>query len=94
MAGLSKPGRINSSPPSVVYVRQWTGSTIGIGSDNGLSPIRCQAIIETNAGVLSIRSLWTNISEILIKTQKFSFRKMPLKLSSAKCGHFVQGEMS
>ena len=37
-----------------------------IGSDNGLSPGRLQAIIWTNAGILLIGPLWTNFSEILI----------------------------
>ena len=55
-----------------------------IGSDNGLSPGRHQAIIWTNAGIWSIGPLGTNSSEILIETDKFSFRKMDLKLSSAK----------
>ena len=36
-----------------------------IGSDNGLSPGRRQAIIWTNAGILLIRTLGTNVSEIL-----------------------------
>ena len=36
-----------------------------IGSDNSLSPRWCQAIIWTNAGVLLIRTLGTNFSEIL-----------------------------
>ena len=36
-----------------------------IGSDNGLSPGRRQAIIWTNAGILLIRTLGTNFSEIL-----------------------------
>ena len=36
-----------------------------IGSDNVLSPGRCQAIIWTNAGILLIRALGTNVSEIL-----------------------------
>ena len=35
-----------------------------IGSDNGLSPERRQAIIWTNAGILLIGSLGTNFSEI------------------------------
>ena len=35
-----------------------------IGSDNGLSPGRRQAIIWTNAGILLIRPLGTNFSEI------------------------------
>ena len=38
-----------------------------IGSDNGLSPGRHQAIIWTNAGILLIRILGTNFTEILIK---------------------------
>ena len=36
------------------------------GSDNGLSPGRPQAIIWTNAGILLIRPLGTNFSEILM----------------------------
>ena len=36
-----------------------------IGSDNGLSPGRHQAIIWTNAGILLIRTLGTNFSEII-----------------------------
>ena len=35
-----------------------------VGSDNGLSPVRSQAIISINAGMLSIRTLETNYSEI------------------------------
>ena len=55
-----------------------------IGSDNGLSPGRRQAIIWTNAGILLIGPLETNFSEILIKILKVSFKKMRLKVSSAK----------
>ena len=54
-----------------------------IGSDNGLSPERRQAIIWTNAGILLIGPLGTNFSEILIGIQTFSFKKMHLKMSSA-----------
>ena len=42
-----------------------------IGSDNGLSPDRRQAIIWTNAGILLIGPLGTNFSEILIEIQTF-----------------------
>ena len=42
-----------------------------IGSDNGLSPGRRQAIIWTSDGILLIGALGTNISEIEIQT--FSF---------------------
>ena len=55
-----------------------------IGSDNGLSPFWCQAIIRTNAGILLIGNLGTNFSESLSETHTFSFKKMHLKMSSAK----------
>ena len=42
-----------------------------IGSDNGLSPGRHQAIIWTNAGILLIGPLGTNVNGILIGIQKF-----------------------
>ena len=42
-----------------------------IGSDNGLSPGRRQAIIWTNAGILLIGPFGTNFSEILIEICKF-----------------------
>ena len=62
-----------------------------IGSDNGLSPGRRQAIIWTNAGILWIRPLGTNFNEILIEIYTFSFKKMHLKMSSAKCRLFCLG---
>ena len=62
---------------------------ISIGSDNSLSPIRRQAIIRTNAGLLSIGPLGTNV--ILIKIQLFSLTKIYLKLSSAKWRPFCPG---
>ena len=52
-----------------------------IGSDNGLSPDRCQASIWTNAGILLIGHLGTNSNEILIQICIFSLKKMHLKLS-------------
>ena len=60
------------------------GNLTIIGSDNGLSPGRRQAIILTSAGVLLIGPLGTYFSEILIGIQTFSFKKMHLKISSAK----------
>ena len=53
-----------------------------IGSDNGLSPGRRQAMIWTNAGILLIGPLGTNFSEILIEIYTFSFKKMHLKMLS------------
>ena len=62
-----------------------------IGSDNGLSPGRRQAIIWTNAGILLIRTLGTNFSEILREIHSFSFSNIHLKMSSAKWRLFGLG---
>ena len=67
------------------------GNLTIIGPDNGLSPGRRQAIIWTSAGILLIRSLGTNFSEILIGVQTFSFKKMHLKMSFAKWRPFCPG---
>ena len=56
---------VNSLRPSDAYI---------FGSDNGLSPVRRQAIIWTNDGILSIGPLGTNFSEILIKIHIFSLK--------------------
>ena len=53
-----------------------------IGSDNGLSPGRRQAIIWINAGILLIGPLGTNFSEILIEIYTFSFKKMHMKMAA------------
>ena len=60
------------------------GNLIIIGSDNSLSPGQRQAIIWTSAGILLIWPLWGNFSEILVKIDTFSFKKMHLKMSSEK----------
>ena len=62
-----------------------------IGSDNGLSPGRRQAIIRTNAVILLIRPLGTNFSEILVEIVIFLFKKMRSKVSSAKRRPFCLG---
>ena len=62
-----------------------------IGSDNGLSLGRRQAIIWTNAVILLIRTLGTNFSEIVIEIQTFSLKKMHLKVSSGKWRPFCLG---
>ena len=67
------------------------GKSTIIGSDNGLSPDRRQAIIWTNVGILLIRPLGTYFSEILTGIQTFSFNKMHLKMSSAKWRPFCLG---
>ena len=62
-----------------------------ISSDNGLSPVRRQVIIWTNAGILLIGPLGTNFSEILVGIQTFSFKKLHLKTSSTKWRLFCLG---
>ena len=57
-----------------------------IGSDNGLSPGRRQAIIRTNAGILVIGTLETNFSEIkrnsYIFIQENAFENVVWKLAA------------
>ena len=53
-------------------------------SDNGLSPGQRQAIIPSNAGTLLNGTLGTNFSEKLIAIHTFSFKKIHLKMLSAK----------
>ena len=55
---------------------------ISIGSDNGFSPVPCQAIIWTNVGILLIGPWGTNFNGILIKIQQVSQKKITLKMSS------------
>ena len=62
-----------------------------IVSDNGLSHGRRQAIIWNNSRIFLIGTLGTNFSEILIEILTFSFKKMRLKVSSAKRQPFSLG---
>ena len=62
-----------------------------IGSGNGLSPERRQAIIWTNAGILLIAPLGENFNEISIEIHGFSLTKIHLKMSSGKCWSFCLG---
>ena len=57
------------------------GNLTIIGSDNGLLPGLCQAIIWTIAGMLLIWTLGTNFNEILSEVHTFSFKKVHLKMS-------------
>ena len=66
----------------------WASKLSIIGSGNGLAPTRRQAIIWTNHGILLIRPLGTNFSEKINEVHIFSFKKMHLKMSSAKCQPF------
>ena len=55
-----------------------------ISTDNGLSPGWRQAIIWTDAGILSIWPLGINFNDILVEIKTISFKKMRLKVSSVK----------
>ena len=78
-AGISS---FNSLRPSDAYI--CIDKLTIIDSDNGLSPGQHQVIIWTDAGILLIGPLGTNFNEILIGIETFSFKKMHLKMSSAK----------
>ena len=90
----NKPGLCNASQ-GLTYWGRVTHICVGkltiIDSDNGLSPDRRQAITWTNAGLLLIGPIGTNFSEILIEILTFSFKKMRLKVSSAKRRPFCLG---
>ena len=62
-----------------------------IGSDNGLSPDRRQAIIWTNAGISLIGPLGTKFNEMLIEIHTFSIKKMHFKMSSGKWRPYCLG---
>ena len=101
--GQPWPGKFrlqNSSHYGLTVLTHWGRAThicVGkltiIGSDNGLSPGRRQAIIWTIAGILLIGPSGTNFSEILIGIQTFSFKKMHLKMSYANWRPFVSASM-
>ena len=81
---LKRDGEIlHKMDPCTQSVNSCVGKLTSIGSDNGLSPVRRQAIIWTNARVLLIGPVWANFNEILVGVQIFPFRKMHLHMSSA-----------
>ena len=57
---------------------------VSIGSVNGLSPVQCQAITWTSAGLLSIGLLGTYFSEVWSGILSFWFKKIQWKMLSAK----------
>ena len=80
---------IKSMRPSDAYI--CVSKLTTIGSDNGLSPGRRQAIIWSNAGILLNWTLGTNFSEILSEINTFSFKQMRLKMSSGKWRPYCLG---
>ena len=59
-----------------------------IGSDNGLSPWRRQAIIRTNAWISLLSPFGTNFSEIVLEMYTFQFKKCIWKCCLENGGHF------
>ena len=85
-------------PHTSGYLTHWgrvmhicIGKLTIIGPDNGLSPGRRQAIIWTNAAILLIGPLGTNLSEFLNEIQTFPLKRIRLKMLSAKCCLFHLG---
>ena len=80
---------VNSCPPSAAYMHQWIGSAL-------VKIMACRLfgakpLSKPVLGLFSIRPLGTNFSEISNKIQKFSFKKMHLKMLSAKWQPFCPG---
>ena len=93
-------GKNNDTQVLYCYLTHWglvthicVGKLIIIGSDNGLSPGRRQAIIWTSAAILLIGPLGTNFTEILIEIQTFSLQKCVWKCRLRNCVHFVSASM-
>ena len=85
-------------PYSLLELTHWgrvthicVGKLTIIGSDNGLSPGRRQAITWTNVGILLIGPPRTNFNEMLIEIHTFSLKKIHLKMSSGKWRPFCLG---
>ena len=62
-----------------------------LGSDNGLSPGRRQAIIWTSAVLLLIGHLGTNLREIFIEIHTFLFKKIHFQILSGKWRPICRG---
>ena len=88
-------GRTKTAITSITYWGRVTNICVSkltiIGSDNGLSPGRRQAIVWTNDGRFLIGPLETNFSEILSEIHTFWFEKMHSKISSGNGGHLFLG---
>ena len=90
----SKAFQFNSSEYHVLILISkclWKCNVINIFHATIQSPGRRRAIIWTNAGILLIWTWETNFSEILSESHTIAFRKMHLKMSSAKWRQFYLG---
>ena len=74
-----------SVPTVLTHWGRVTHKLTSIGSDNGLSPGRCQAIFWTNNGTLLIGPLDTNVSEILIDIDDNAFENVMCKMAATLC---------
>ena len=83
--------RVNSLRLNDTYNHICISKLTIIGSDNGLSPGRHQAIIWTTPEILLIGPSGTNFREIVIEIHTFSFKKMHLKMLSGKWWPFCLG---
>ena len=94
--GLTTP-RIMHMASALTYwdgvTHIWIFKLNNIGSDNGLSPDQCQAIIWTIAGILSICTLGTSVSEILAKFIHFHSQKSIWECCLRNGGNYVSSSM-
>ena len=97
-AQLIAPRWRRGTTPNCFVLTHWgrvthicVGKLTNIGSDLGLSPGRREAIIWTNAGILSIGRVGAKFSEVLIEVYTFSLKKMHVKMSSGKWRPFCLG---
>ena len=71
----------------------WVSKVARTGSGNSVWPDRRQAIIRKCAGILLMRTLETNFSEVLSEIHAFSFKKCIWKCRLENGGHFVSGSL-
>ena len=88
----SAPNPLTTPHPSPLCRIYASVNWVTNGSDNGLSPTRRQAIIQTNAVLVSIGPSETNISEFVIKIQTFHSRECIWKCRLGNGGHFSRGK--
>ena len=74
----SRPQCVNSLRPSDASMRRWTNHHC---FRYWLVAGTAQAIISTNAGILSTRPFGTNLSKNFIKIRTFLYQKMGLKVT-------------
>ena len=80
---------INSSPPSVAYMRRWIRSALVL-----IMACRLYGAKPLSSQMLCYCQLDPKEQTSVIKVQHFSFTKMYLKISSAKWRPFCPGVMS